>query len=140
VVGWSQTKNGTLHPFLWQNGVMKDLLAGSPGSGTAYAINAVGEVVGEKNNRAFHYSGGVLRILPLGTTGPSVATGIRGGRIVGTMAGGGFVVARGVVTRLPLEPGASGNGARAINLSGMIVGSMANEDVVSVSAAMWVPR
>jgi probable HAF family extracellular repeat protein len=140
VVGWSQTSNGTRHPFLWENGVMKDLLAGSPGTGTAHAINAVAEVVGEKNNRAFHYSGGVLRILPLRTTGPSVATGIRGGRIVGTMPGGGFVFARGVVTRLPLETGATGNAARAINSSGIIVGSMENEEVVSVSAAMWIPN
>jgi probable HAF family extracellular repeat protein len=140
VVGWSQTSNGTRHPFLWQNGVMKDLLAGSPGAGTAHAINAAGEVVGQKNNRAFHYSGGVLRILPLGTTGRSVATGIRGGRIVGTMPGGGFVLAGGRLTLLPIFPEESGSTASAINSSGIVVGSTANESVTSVTAAMWIPQ
>jgi probable HAF family extracellular repeat protein len=140
VVGWSQTKNGTRHPFLWENGVMKDLLAGSAASGTAHAISAVGEVVGEKNNRAFHYSGGVLRMLPLGTTGPSVATGIRGGRIVGTMPGGGFVLAGRQLTLLPHFPEESGSAARAINSSGIIVGSTENESVVSVAATMWIPQ
>jgi probable HAF family extracellular repeat protein len=137
VVGWSQTKNGTRHPFLWQNGVMKDLLAGSPGSGTAHAISAVGEVVGEKNNRAFYYSGGVLRILPVGTG--TVATGIRGGRIVGRLPGV-YLVGTGQITPLPLTPGASWNEARAINSSGIIVGSTGNDEITSVSVTMWIPQ
>jgi hypothetical protein len=59
--------------------------ARSASTGTAYAINPFGVVVGEKNGQAFRYTGGVMRNLSWGTTGFSVATGIRNGRIVGTL-------------------------------------------------------
>jgi probable HAF family extracellular repeat protein len=129
VVGWSQTRNGTRHPFLWENGVMKDLLPlGSASTGTAYAINEIGVVVGERSNRAFRYSGGVMRNVPLGTTGPSVATGIRNGRIVGNMPGGGFVAVGSELTLLPLLPGhIISSAAYAINATGTVVGQMTQE-------------
>ena len=141
VVGWSETSNGTRHPFLWQNGIMSDLLpSGSPSSGTAYAINSVGVVVGETNNRAFRYSGGVLRNLNLGTTSFSVATDIRAGRIVGYFGGGAFVLAGGEVTVLPALPGTIGSYANAVNGAGVIVGHSIQEldgyDVVT----MWTPE
>jgi probable HAF family extracellular repeat protein len=145
IVGWSHTVNGTRHPFLWENGVMKDLLSpGSGNTGTAYAINSVGAVVGERNNRAFRYSGGVLRILPLGTT-PSVATGIRGGRLVGNFGAGldqrGFVLADGEVTVLPLFEGrgAEENEAWAINGAGTIAGAMTLFDG-NVRPTIWTPQ
>jgi probable HAF family extracellular repeat protein len=144
VVGWSETTNGTRHPFLWQNGVMRDLLPpGSSVTGTAYAINSVGVVVGERNNRAFRYSDGVMRNLPLGITGPSVATGIRTGHIVGYLgtppATRAFVFAGGQVTLLPLLPGGEDNEARAINGAGAIVGSTTLFDS-NVKPTMWTPQ
>ena len=125
VVGWSETKNGTRHPFLWQNGRMRDLLPrGSAGvTGTAYAINSVGVVVGERNNRAFRYSRGHMRILHLGTMGPSVATGIRGGRIVGNIGGRAFVLVGGELTLLPLLPEGVFSAAYAVNTAGVVVGN-----------------
>lgn len=145
IVGWSHTSNGIRHPFLWENGVMKDLLApGSGNTGTAYAINSVGAVVGERNNRAFRYSGGVLRILPLGRT-PSVATGIRAGRIVGYFGAPpnvrGFVFANEEVTVLPLFEGrgAEENEAWAINGAGVIVGATTLFDS-NVRITMWTPQ
>ena len=142
VVGWSETATGARHPFLWENGVMKDLLP--PGSasatGTAYAINPLGVVVGERNNRAFRYSGGVMRMLSLGTTDFSVATDIRGGHIVGYLSGGAFVLTGGQVTVLPPLPGTIASYANAVNGAGVIVGSSINEldgyDVVT----MWTPE
>jgi probable HAF family extracellular repeat protein len=148
IVGWSETRNGTRHPFLWQNGVMRDLLPpGSAITGTAHAINSVGVVVGERNNRAFRYSGGVMRTLPLGTTRPSRATGIRGGRIVGSLetptGTRGFVLAGGQVTLLPLlHPGEDeeeDNYAEDINGAGAIVGSTKTFDSY-LHSTMWTPR
>jgi probable HAF family extracellular repeat protein len=144
VVGWSQTSNGTRHPFLWQNGVMKDLLQpGSSNTGTAYAISPFGVVVGERNNRAFRYSGGVISTLPLGTTGPSVATGIRAGRIVGylsTYPTRAFVLVGGEVTLLPLLPGTFSSEAHAINGAGVIVGKTENELDGYDHVTMWTPQ
>jgi probable HAF family extracellular repeat protein len=144
IVGWSQTSNGTRHPFLWENGVMKDLLSpGSGSTGTAYAINAIGAVVGEKNKRAFRYAGGVMRSLPLGTTEPSVAFGIRGGRIVGYIgspfAARAFVFSDGQVTLLPLLPGGETNYATAVNGTGIIVGATVLFDS-NEPPTMWAPQ
>jgi uncharacterized membrane protein len=125
---------------------MKDLLQpGSSNTGTAYAISPFGVVVGERNNRAFRYSGGTITGLPLGTTGPSVATGIRSGRIVGYLASPGarrgFVLAGGQVTLLPLLPGgaAEENEAWAINGAGVIVGATTLFDS-NVKITMWTPQ
>jgi probable HAF family extracellular repeat protein len=124
VVGWSETATGARHPFLWENGVMKDLFPpGSTSTGTAYAISPIGVVVGERDNRAFRYSGGVMRNLPLGTTGPSVATGIRGGRIVGHVGGRAFVLAGGELTLLPVLPSGVSSVAYAVNGAGVVVGN-----------------
>jgi probable HAF family extracellular repeat protein len=148
IVGWSHTSYGARHPFLWENGVMKDLLApGSSNTGTAWAINSVGVVVGERNNRAFRYSGGELRTLSLGTTSFSRATAIRGGRIVGSLGTPsgprGFVFAGGKVTLLPLlHPGEDeeeDNHATAINGAGVIVGSTTLFDS-NQPPTMWIPQ
>lgn len=120
---------------------MKDLLpAGSASTGTAYAINSVGAVVGETNNRAFRYSGGVLRNLNLGTTAPSVATGIRGGRIVGYFGGGAFVLAGGQVTVLPPLPRTIGSYANAVNGAGVVVGHSINRLDGYHLVTMWTPE
>jgi probable HAF family extracellular repeat protein len=149
VVGWSETSNGIRHPFLWQNGIMTDLLpSGSSSTGTANAINSVGVVVGETNQRAFRYSGGVLRNLNLGTTGFSVATDIRGGHIVGYLDGNGagylgevaFVLTGGQVTVLPSIPETEGSYAYAVNGAGVIVGASINELDGYDEVTMWTPE
>jgi probable HAF family extracellular repeat protein len=148
IVGWSETSNGTPHPFLWQNGTMTDLLPpGSASTGVAYAINPFGVVVGKRDQRAFRYSGGVMRNLPLGTTRFSVATGIRRGRIVGSVdtptGQRGFVLADGEVTLLPLlHPGDDNeedNGASDINGAGVIVGATTLFDS-NVKPTRWKPQ
>ena len=124
VVGWSETATGARHPFLWENGVTKDLIpSGSTSTGTAYAINSLGVVVGERNRRAFRYSGGEMWNLRLGTAGASVATGIRSGRIVGNIDGRAFVLVGGEVTLLPLLPGGVFSAAFAVNGAGVVVGN-----------------
>jgi probable HAF family extracellular repeat protein len=149
IVGWSETVAGIRHPFLWQNGAMQDLLAGSADSGTATAINPFGVVVGARNHRAFRYSGGIMRNLPLGPTARSVATGIRNGRIVGSLTTPtgprGFVLAAGQVTLLPLfnpagdEANEEDNGASDINAAGVIVGET-TEFQSNGSPTMWTPQ
>jgi probable HAF family extracellular repeat protein len=137
IVGWSETKSGVRHPFLWQNGVMKDLLpAASTSTGTAYAIDPLGVVVGQRGDRAFRYANGVIGSLPLGNTAPSIATGIRNGRIVGNLTTPtgtrGFMLASGQVRLLPLlNPGdddEEDNYAAGINGAGVIVGATVTFD------------
>ncbi|MFL5449583.1 MAG: hypothetical protein ACJ8A6_15795 [Gemmatimonadales bacterium] len=140
VVGWSETTNGTQHPFLWENGTMKDLLPpGSASSGSAADISPSGVIVGLVNKRAFRYADGILRSLRLGFTGSSVASGIRAGRIVGSLttpAGTrAFVLANGQVTLLPGE----NNGASDINAAGVIVGATFDEDSFD-SPSLWTPQ
>ena len=144
IVGRSETKEGTTHPFLWRNGVMQDLLPpGSGTTGTAYAIDPNGAVVGEKNNRAFRYSNGVMHSLGALGTGRSTATDIRAGRIIGVVdtpdGQRGFVFTGGQVTLLPLLPGGTNNDAMAINGAGAIVGSTTLFDS-NVKPTRWTPQ
>jgi probable HAF family extracellular repeat protein len=123
VVGWSETASGVRHPFLWRNGVMKDLMQpSSTGTGTAYAINAMGVVVGERNNRAFRWESGVFGGLGLPTREASVATAIRGGYIVGGVHGRAFVRVGGEVTLLPMLSNGVASLAYGVNGAGVVVG------------------
>ncbi|MFL5401747.1 MAG: hypothetical protein ACJ8BF_02905 [Gemmatimonadales bacterium] len=123
VVGWSETASGVRHPFLWQNGVMKDLMQpSSTGTGTAYAINAVGIVVGQRNNRAFRWESGVFGGLGLPARQGSVATAIRGGYIVGGVNGRAFVRVGGEVTLLPMRSDGVASVAYGVNGAGVVVG------------------
>ena len=146
IVGWSEASNGVPHPVLWENGAIRDLLPRGSSTGVAYAINPVGVVVGKRDQRAFRYAGGVMRDLPLGTQGFSVATGIRAGRIVGTLTTPngprGFVLADGQVTLLPLlhpDDNEESNWASAINGTGTIVGFTQLFDS-NVKPTMWAPE
>jgi len=128
VVGWSETATGIRHPFLWENGVMRDLLpSGSTSTGTAYAISPLGVVVGERNNRAFRWANGVFGGLGLANLGPSVATGIRGSRIVGQIGNQAFVLVGGELTLLPFLSNGVSSVAYAVNGSGVVVGSTTKE-------------
>jgi probable HAF family extracellular repeat protein len=46
VVGWSETKEGSEHAFIWERGVMTDINPQDAFSSKAHAINASGQVVG----------------------------------------------------------------------------------------------
>ena len=140
VVGWSETSSGIRHPFLWQNGTMRDLIPGSPGTGTAHAISSTGVVVGERNNRAFRYSGGVVRNLWLGTTDRSAAYDIRGGHIVGEVGAHDFVLTDGEVTLLPIPPGDESGIVNAVNGAGVVVGHTRSEVSGYHVVTMWTPE
>jgi probable HAF family extracellular repeat protein len=143
IVGEAQRSDGGLRPFLWTNGVMRDLgtLPGGQG-GSAQAINSAGVVVGWAWNaagdqHAFKWHRGVMT--DLGTLGGaySAAFGINSfGHIVG-VAENAFGVFRAVLWKdgkkivLPqLGSRHSGahpdNEAHAINDDGQIVGYSRN--------------
>ena len=131
VTGWSTGANGLTVAFRWQNGIMTGFTLG--GSAFAYAINEVGQVVGEsfntnKENHAFLYSGGT--VIDLGTLGGtySVAYAIsQAGQVIGdsTTAGDadthGFIYSGGVMTNLGTL-GGTYSSAHAINHLGQVVG------------------
>src|SRR3954453_7788419 len=124
VVGWSETATGARHPFLWESGVMKDLFPpGSTSTGTAYAIEPFGAVVGERNNHAFRWRDGIISGLGLEDRGFSVATGIRKGRIVGNIGSRGFVLVSGELTLLPVLSQGVASVPYAVNGAGVIVGN-----------------
>ena len=73
IVGYGYTSEGSMHAFLWENGVMTDLglLSGS-NNADALTINNLGQVVGSNNEYAFLWKNCV--ITDLGTlSGHSVA-------------------------------------------------------------------
>jgi probable HAF family extracellular repeat protein len=107
VVGSSYTDQLTplgfmQHPFVWQNGVMRDLglLAGDEDGGAA-AINNLGQIVGSSGRtdpetyesfyRAFLYSNGVMTALPVPSWEAYAGDINDAGTVVGSMrTGGGF--------------------------------------------------
>lgn len=124
VVGWSETATGARHPFLWEKGVMKDLLSpGSASDGVAFAIDASGTVVGETDSRAFQWRRGVISGLGLDGYVFSIARGIHAGRIVGTVEQRAFVLANGELTILPLLPDGVFSTAFDVNAAGVVVGN-----------------
>lgn len=97
-------------------------------SGSAFAINDAGVVVGEAGGKAVQWIGGVPSFiaLPLGPgssardiNGAGVICGFMGGGEIGTRRG--FVLEDGVVTEIPAPAGQSTE-AVAINADGAVVG------------------
>jgi probable HAF family extracellular repeat protein len=95
IVGWSEVLTGVAHPFIWENGVMRDLgvLEPSPctnvatpancARGQAMDINVYGVVVGEVSDargfsRAFIWENGVMRDLGFGANSEAIAINDRG--------------------------------------------------------------
>jgi probable HAF family extracellular repeat protein len=134
---------GRFRPFLWQDGEFTDLGAlGWEGSeGSAYAINHLGQIVGQSGGRAFLWEDGVMT--DLGTLGGNsrVAYAINNqGQIVGgsTTADGwnhAFLWQDGVMTDLG-TPGGAYSVARGINDRGQIVGESSTADG-SWRAFLW---
>jgi probable HAF family extracellular repeat protein len=132
-VGWSDTRSGQTHAFLYQAGVMHDLGALAGGRSEARAVNDAGTVVGWStvlagDFRAVRWQNGVKR--NLGTLGgrTSVANGINeDGVIVGyseTASGAlhAFVWKNGVMTDIGTLGGTESR-ANAINQVGRVVGT-----------------
>ena len=132
-VGWSDTRSGQAHAFLYQAGVMHDLGALAGGRSEARAVNDAGTVVGWStvlagDFRAVRWQNGVKR--NLGTLGgrTSVANGINeDGVIVGyseTASGAlhAFVWKNGVMTDIGTLGGTTSH-AWGINDVGKVVGS-----------------
>lgn len=73
------------HPFLWRDGVMTDLLAGSGSdTGWAQALNDAGQIVGSVDSRpAVWRNGSLLRITVPGGYGEAIAINERG-EVAGT--------------------------------------------------------
>ncbi|MCC6910122.1 MAG: hypothetical protein IT430_19480 [Phycisphaerales bacterium] len=124
------------HPFIWQDGVMRDLGTFGGPRGTAHAINDSGSVVGTAeipgtDNRPFLWEGGdliQLDMLPEGNNG--VATDINdAGLIVGGLEAEShfWYAVKWVDQQLVVihdESMAWQSSASAVNNHGVIVGSM----------------
>jgi uncharacterized membrane protein len=69
-----------IHPYLWQNGTMIDLLADRPNaSGFANDINNAGDVVGMKDDRPVLWRNGrTIQLVPPGWIGNALSINERG--------------------------------------------------------------
>ncbi|HTR40057.1 MAG TPA: DUF3466 family protein [Pseudomonadales bacterium] len=140
IVGFSRAADGTLHAFLYQNGLMSKVDAHPGDQNIAAAINDAGRIVGNRLNNAvtnefgvsyqnqavLFYRGSLITLEP--GTNNSGASGINNrGQIVGgyTTPGGAshaFLYQKGLTTDLGTL-GGDISGAAGINRRGEIVGS-----------------
>jgi probable HAF family extracellular repeat protein len=140
----------SMDPFLWQNGVMKDLGTLGGGFGLANWMNSSGEVVGQSDLAGDHVSHPFLwnghRLVDLGTLGGDngVATWINDAGTVagaadvpGNQAHHGFLWADGTMRDLPPTGSAQCSNAYVVNTSGQAVGDDTDCQGNSLAAVLW---
>lgn len=137
ITGTTLSASGEQHAFLYQNGTVRDLGAGTAG----YGINALGDVVGSRQTAdgltGFLYSAGQLTTIGnLGTGKDGVAIGINDqGVVVGDSTTGVASSARspylyhdGALQELNTPYGPAMTGVVAINNAGQVAGYSSTGD------------
>jgi len=140
IVGFSRASDGTLHAFLYQNGLLSNLDARPGDQSIASAINDAGRIVGSRlsnavtnefgvsyQSQAVLFDRGSLLTLEPGTNNSGAAGINNRGQIVGgyALSGGAshaFLYRKSLTTDLGTLGGAT-SGATGINDRGEIVGS-----------------
>jgi probable HAF family extracellular repeat protein len=142
-VRWYRQDSYIHHPFIWENGVMRDLGVLTPipcedpafdcADGEALDINQQGTVVGNVGGRAFVWENGVMRDLDAYPGQPTSAVAINDrGQILGMGPSGWFVWDRGTVRTV----NANRAYAWAFGAHGEVVGDMVGADD-KVHAFIW---
>jgi probable HAF family extracellular repeat protein len=140
----------TMDPFLWQNGVMKDLGTLGGALGVANWMNSAGQVVGQSDLAGDHASHPFVwnghRLVDLGTLGGDngVAnwinnTGTVAGAadVPGSQAHHGFLWADGTMRDLPPVGGAPCSNAYVVNTLGQAVGNDTDCQGNALAAMLW---
>lgn len=137
IVGFSVDNNDTVTNWVRNTNGGFNIL-NVPMNSFANGINITPTVVGQTDNNAFSYSGGVYSQLPNfnGSTTAEIAFGINDkGTIVGQFTDGvmgtspGFVYSGGVFTALNPIPNATVTNAQGINNNGLVAGFYSTDGV-----------
>jgi probable HAF family extracellular repeat protein len=139
-----------MDPFLWQNGVMKDLGTLGGTFGNANWMNSTGEVVGQSDlagdqaSHPFLWNG--HRLVDLGTLGGAngiaywvndSGTVVGAADVPGSQAHHGFLWRDGTMRDLPPTGGAPCSNAYVVNEVGQAVGTDTNCQGNNLAAVLW---
>jgi probable HAF family extracellular repeat protein len=140
----------TMDPFLWQNGVMKDLGTLGGTFGNANWMNSTGEVVGQSDlagdqtSHPFLWNG--HRLVDLGTLGGAngiaywvndSGTVVGAADVPGSQAHHGFLWRDGTMRDLPPTGGAPCSNANVVNTRGQAVGNDSDCQGNALAAVLW---